>query len=173
MKWFERRQTRRREQERRKPQSSPTSEVQTDRRQADRRQAERRTLERRQFQRRKYFRVVYPPDEGPTVLNADYRVIDLAQKSVKFACKNGAEPSPQVNGPLKVTIQFRDGSTRRVCGKITRLEQDQDGEETSFVCMLDELIPQERVTDEQRYLLKNFPNFCRTHFDRRGILLED
>jgi hypothetical protein len=173
MNWFERRQARRREQERRNADPAAAAEVHADKRKAERRQDDRRDVDRRQLSRRKYFRVVYPPDEGPKVLNVDYRVLDLAQNTIRFACKNGAAPALQANGPVEATLQFRDGETLSVQGKIARLHQDLAGEQTFFVCMLDELIPQKKVNEEQRYLLKNFPNFCREEFDRRRIIIED
>jgi len=172
MDWFERRQARRREQERRKADPG-AAEVHADRREADRRQGDRRAVDRRQLSRRKYFRVIYPPDEGPKVLNADYRVLDLAQNTIRFACRNGAAPAFETNGSVEATLQFRDGETLSVQGKVARLHQDLAGEETYFVCMLDELIPQRTINQEQRYLLKNFPNFCRNEFDRRRIIIED
>ena len=173
MNWFERRQARRREQERRKADPVAAAEVHADKRKADRRDADRRVVDRRELSRRKYFRVVYPPDEGPKVLNADYRVLDLAQNTIRFACKNGAAPALKANGPVEATLQFRDGENIDIRGKITRPHQDLAGEETFFICMLDELIPQKKVNEEQRYLLKNFPNFCRKEFDRRRIIIED
>ena len=173
MKWLERRQIRRREQERRSSEPRPTTEVQTDRRRSDRRQAQRRALDRRLIQRRHYFRVIYPPDEAPTVLNADYRIVDLSQNAIKFACTNGSRPHIELGNPVDARLQFRDGDIFDVRGKITRIEQSQNGDETLFVCVLDELVPQDRVNNEQRYLLKNYPHFCRVSFDRRRIVLEN
>ena len=111
--------------------------------------------------------------EGPKVANGDYQVVDISQKAVRFTCKNGFAPNLELQDPFETTLRFHNDQAIDIKGRIFRLEQNDGSPETVFVCMLNEQIPQKIVIDEQRYLLKHFPDFCRTSFDRRNIIIED
>jgi len=143
---------------------------------ADRRRINRRLEDRKPFakrertsQRREVFRIVYPPNETPRVLNADFHILDLSQKAIKFFCKDNVAGQIQINRPINLTIQFRDGDTTNISGRISRLYRSRESKQTYFVCVLNQRIDFDRINAEQRYLLKHFPNFCRSRFDRRAL----
>ncbi len=142
---------------------------------ADRRRINRRHEDRRPFagttqSRREVFRIVYPPDEMPRVLDADSRILDLSQKAVSVVCENTpALAYIQGNHRLNMTIQFRHGDSLKVHGRISRLYTDHESNQTRFICILNERIDFKKINAEQRYLLKHFPNFCRSSFNKRAI----
>lgn len=140
-----------------------------DRRRINRRHADRKPFDGRTQPRREVFRIVYPPNEMPRVLDADFRILDLSQKAISFVCENTASAHIQVNHQLSLTIQFRHGDTLKVNGRISRLYTGHDSNQTCFICVLNERIDFKKINAEQRHLLKHFPNFYRSRFDRRAI----
>jgi len=141
----------------------------SDRRKINRRHRDRKPFAGRTHPRREVFRIVYPLDEMPRVLDADLRILDLSQKAISFVCENTASAQIQVNHQLSLTIQFRHGDVLKINGRISRVSTDHDSNQICFVCVLNERIDFKKINDEQRYLLRLYPNFCRSRFDRRAI----
>lgn len=137
---------------------------QSERRDTDRRDSERRQGQRRQEQRREFYRVIYPPDVAPKILNTNYHIIDISCKGIRFYCedKNGeCKPPVKISQPLKLTIEFQDTQTLEVNGKILRCYVDEDLGAKVYCALLTDGVDIKRINDEQRYLLKHFPDFYR------------
>ncbi len=149
---------------------------QGDRRQEDRRQAggfnrwsgrNRRRSERRKAQRREFFRIVYPSEAAPEVVDTNWRVADISKKGIKLVCeKGGGEDGASfgLDSPIALRLQFHDGETFDAAGRVMRSYQDADSNRWYLVCKLDSDIPGERINKEQSFLLKNHPDFCRAAF---------
>ena len=127
-------------------------------------QVEKRDNKRRQAQRRELFRIIYPPTQAPKVLNADFRVIEISKQGMKLASeKSGDDFSPPIKADslVKLKLQFHDEETLEIQAKVLRCGTVPNSLRHVFICSLDKEIPDKRIGDEQRYLLKNFPDFCR------------
>ena len=138
-----------------------------ERRKGERRKVDRGEVDRRERQRRKFFRIVYPPTAEPRVLNGDFRIVDISQEGVRFACKNGRGGSPErieVNSTVDLTIQFQDGEILDIRVKILRCDHKAGSGERVFAGIVKEGISPERISKEQTYLLKHFPEFCRASY---------
>jgi c-di-GMP-binding flagellar brake protein YcgR len=143
----------------------------SDRRKSDRRKsnvaskgnANRRKEDRRKVQRRDAFRVVYPPPAAPEILDYDFRVVDLSAKGIKFACPVGTElPAP--GEIIRFTIKFSDCDTHSVNATVLRKNEDTKSEEIYVACTIEPNISVKKINEQQRYLIKHYPDFCRAYF---------
>lgn len=131
--------------------------------QADRRQADRRENQRRQSQRREFFRVIYPPNVSPVVLDTNYEIIDISCKGIRFYCKDDqCQPPVKISQPLDLKIQFQDQEIVHIQGRILRCFMNPDLNAKVYCALLTEGFSPKRINDEQRYLLKHFPDFYRS-----------
>ena len=133
------------------------------RRETERGEEDQRGTDRRETQRREIFRVIYPPNSAPKVLNNNFNIIDISAKAVKFTCNNKEDMETLHNEtPVELKIEFNDGEILEVKGKIMNSYHDDSvPEQKYFVCYFEKEIPPARVSKEQAYLLKHFPDFCR------------
>ena len=135
-----------------------------DRRQEPTQQGDRRKAQRRKAQRRQFFRLVYPPNAAPKVLNASYRIVDISQQGILLVCEDGSDECSQpitLKRLLDLKIQFHDGEILDIQVNITRCQSDLKSNKNSYSGIIKQGISAERISKEQAYLLKLFPNFCR------------
>jgi len=174
MKWFaDRRQGDRRNEEpkgkediaQQPQQESPEQEPQQQQEQQAETQERRGQGDRRQTQRREFFRVVYPPAAAPEVSNLSARVMDISLKSVKFALSEKCPVNKDFDASSKIDMVFvfHNGQKIESMGTVLRQETGEKGKKL-VICVFDKEIPAEVINNEQAYLLKCFPDFCRKMF---------
>ena len=123
----------------------------------DRRQEERRVAQRRQF-----FRVVYPLNESPEIINLSAKIIDISVHAVKFELPAESASQFNVDSRVELKIKFHDGQIVEGWGKIF---QKRDGTDKSiFIGIFEKEISPAVINKEQAYLLKKYPDFCRRMF---------
>jgi hypothetical protein len=149
-----------------------------DRRQEPTQQGDRRKAERRKAQRRQFFRLVYPPVAAPKVLNANYRIVDISQRGILFTCDDGSDQCSRpitLRTLLDLKIQFHDGEILDIRVEIIRCRSDLNSNKNSYSGIIEQGISVERISKEQAYLLKHFPDFCRasrtSSVEAREVLL--
>jgi hypothetical protein len=128
----------------------------------------RRNYGRRRHKRRKFARLVYPPTAEPKVLNADFRVMDISRKGIKFHYKGNGEDRTdpiRLKSIVALTIRFHDGEVIDINVEILRCEQTRHSKEKIYAGFVDKGITAERIAKEQAYLLSHFPDFCRVPRD--------
>ena len=147
-----------------------------ERRQGDRRQAgsqgprsgeNRRKGDRRQSQRREFFRIIYPREAAPTVLNTGWRVADISRKGIKLFCDEGTQEHSaplEADSRLELKVRFHDNETFEATGRVVRTFHDPESKSRCVVCMLNRDIPGERINKEQSFLLKQHPEYCLAAF---------
>jgi len=140
------------------------------------------STDRRVNQRREFVRLVYPsgnepqivsyPPEAapemiksvPEIIATDFRIADLSKKAIRFTCLKKCskcdKPIP-FNKKIAFTLKFHDGETLDLKAEVTRYFAEVETKAGSFVAMVSENLPSERITKEQSFLLKTFPEFCR------------
>ena len=126
--------------------------------------SEQRKVNHRQTQRREIFRVAYPPNAAPKVLD-NFTIADLSTKAIRFtsAVNEENEASLSIDNRITLKIQFNDGEILEVEGKILNCYYDENSpQEKNFVCYFDSEIPASRLSKEQSYLLKHYPDFCKS-----------
>jgi hypothetical protein len=103
---------------------------------------------------REHYRIHYPPSERPLIsVNATtHEILDLSEGGVRFAVPRSFRPP--IGAVLKGSIRFRNNKVCKVEGTVLRLNE-QDGH-----CTLQfaEGVPLPIIMEEQRYLLKKYPN---------------
>jgi hypothetical protein len=112
--------------------------------------------------------LVYPPTAEPKVLNADFRVMDISQKGIKFHDKGNGEDRTdpiRLKSIVALIIQFHDGEIIDIHVEILRCEQTRHSKEKIYAGFVDKGITAERIAKEQAYLLSHFPDFCRVPRD--------
>ena len=129
---------------------------------------DRRPVIRKDSQKREVFRLNYPSGHAPQVLSKQFQLVGLSQKAIKLACEKDSFDDLQLNGPIELTLSFDDGQTLTIHGRISRFYHDQNSKEVSFVCIPNERICFKDVNHQQRFLLRNFPHFCRDNFKRQA-----
>lgn len=142
-----------------------------DRRKGDRRKSggspegkgDRRTGDRRKVQRRQAFRVVYPPPAAPEIVDFDFRVVDLSEKGIKFACPMETE-LPEPGKTIEFTIKFNDSDSHEVRATVLRKNKNEEKREIYVACTIEPKISIKKINDQQRYLIKHYPDFCRANF---------
>ena len=129
--------------------------------------------DRRRHERRECYRLVYPPGEAPKVTDADYRVMDMSLKAIRFAVAyrpGESGPSIRIDDTVRVTLCFRDGHTVAVAGRILRAYHNRKAGEIEFVCLLETEMPSEQIAAEQRFLLTKFPHLCVESLGRTSVV---
>jgi hypothetical protein len=127
--------------------------------QVERRRAERRQGERRRHQRRQFVRVVYPPDAAPEVLNANFRITNISQQGIMFACQSRGDECTQpitIGSIRELKIRFHDQEVLDVNVKILRCQYEPDSHENVYAGFIENGIPYERIGKEEAYLLRLF-----------------
>jgi hypothetical protein len=140
----------------------------------DRRSADRRrrptagdataTADRRRGERRKWFRLYYPRTAMPKVLNANFHIINISREAIGFICQDSCEQCTQpitLKSVLDLKVEFHDGETLDVKVKILRCQRDLSWDEKYYAGIIEGAISAERIGEEQAYLLRHYPDFCR------------
>lgn len=127
---------------------------------------------RRKGERRRFFRVYYPPNAAPNILNGEFRIVNISQQAITFACLKDcnrcSEPVP-IGGTITIQIEFHDGERLDVKLRIVRAQGDLGTRENSYTGLAEQGIPAERIAKEQAYLLRVYPDFARVS---RALSLE-
>ena len=130
--------------------------------------------DKRRRERREFYRLVYPPGEAPKVTDADYRVIDLSLKAIRFAVayeREGSCPSIRIDEAVSATLRFRDSQLLPVEGRILRAYHNRRAGEIEFACLLETEMPPGLIATEQRFLLTKFPHLCAESLSRTSIVM--
>ena len=152
--------------------------IRDDRRCDDRRQGDKRSdsdvlggkrkAKRRGRKRRKFVRLAYPPTVTPTVLNANFRIVDISQEGIAFLCRENCEDCTKpitLKSILGLKIQFHDGEIIGIKVEILRCERHLHSRVKTYAGFVEKGISHERIATEQAYLLSKFPKFCRASSD--------
>jgi len=108
------------------------------------------------------------------VTDADYRVVDLSLRAVRFAVayeRDGSHPSIRIDDSVSVTLCFFDGQTLPIQGRIVRAYHNRKAGEIELVCLLETEMPSERIAAEQRFLLMKFPHLCAESLGRTSLVI--
>jgi len=127
------------------------------------RQGERRQGDRRQRQRRQGLRVVYPPQAAPQVLNTDFRVANISQRGIMFTrrgCPGECSEPIALRSVKQLQIQFHDQAVLDVEVIISRCQYDPGSGEEIYAGIIEKGLPPERLSKEQAYLVRCFPQLC-------------
>jgi len=127
------------------------------------RQGEHRQGDRRQRQRRQALRVVYPPQAAPKVLNTDFRVANISQRGIMFTrrgCPGECSEPIALRSVKELQIQFHDQDVLEVEVMISRRRYDPGSGEETYAGIIEKGLPSERLSKEQAYLVRCFPELC-------------
>jgi len=102
-------------------------------------------------ERRVYYRIGHPYADMPKLMvwGDEYQVIDVSEEGVNFRCDeySGVKPGQTISA----TITFHDGESFDLEGKIFRIKDNE------IVIKLSKGIPYKRIVQEQRYLIRKYP----------------
>ncbi len=113
----------------------------------------------RPFQLKRFFRLRYPLQVRPKVLDIDCDVIDLSSRGIKFAWNQRSYQCPEsltINNPVNLKIQFGDGEIVEVQVKILRCFEDIELGKTCFAGSIIRGMSQRRMDKEQAYIRQQF-----------------
>lgn len=116
----------------------------------------------RPFRLKKAFRLIYPPQTRPRVLDIDYDVVDLSTMGIKFACNQRSYQCPEslaINNSVNLKIQFDDGDIVEVEVKILRCFEDVELGRTCFAGSIIRGMSQRRMDKEYAYIQRCFSGF--------------
>ena len=116
----------------------------------------------RLFQLKRFFRLIYPPQARPKILNIDCDVIDISSKGIRFAYNRRSYQCPEslrINEPVSLKIQFDDGEIVDVQVKILRCFEDVQLGKTCFAGSIIRGMSQHRIHKEQACIRRYFPDF--------------
>lgn len=120
--------------------------------------------EKRNHKKRKFVRLVYPPFEGPKILNANFRIADISQHGIQFVCKEDCKDCKNpisLKSIVDLKIQFHDEKRIDIKVEILRCERTLHSQEKVYSGYVEKGITTERIAKEQAYLLSHFPDYCR------------
>lgn len=120
-------------------------------------------------QRRAFFRVNYPAKNQLKVLNMDVEVVDICQKSLRFCGFNQWDKLSKVienDEILELFVLFHDNTVEKVKGRLTKSYSDIHSRKQYYILMSTKDIKSKKISVEQSYLLKYFPDFSRYIFDK-------
>jgi hypothetical protein len=146
---------------RRKAQRRKNSRIWRDRRQDPTQEDEKRTSYIRKPQIKKYSRIFYPQASAPKVLNAGYRIVNISQEGILFVCEDGSDQCSRpiaLRALLDLKVQFHDGVTLDMQVRITRCQSCLNSSKNFYAGTIKQGISAERITKEQAYVQKLFPN---------------
>lgn len=100
--------------------------------------------------KREFYRIRYPIWDRPVMkLDGSYfEVMDIAEKGIKFFCKECSEFMPDAE--IQFTLTFHDNESLELEGTILRVYS------TAVVIYLEEDIPLGRIIKEQQYILAKY-----------------
>lgn len=114
------------------------------------------------FRLKRFFRLIYPPQARPKILNIDCDVIDISSKGIRFAYNRRSYQCPEalrINEPVSLKIQFNDGEIVDVQVKILRCFEDMQLDKTCFAGSIIRGMSQHRIDREQSRIRRYFPDF--------------
>ena len=156
--------------------SSASNLIQTDgdqdqgdrRKGTDRRKdSDRGSGERRKAQRRAFFRANYPKGNRLKILNTDIEVVDICENSLRFCGSDQWDRLSKIienDEIFEVSVLFHDNTVENIKGHITKCYTDLHSKEQYYILMFEKSIPSKRISYEQSYLLKKFPEFSKQLF---------
>lgn len=104
-------------------------------------------------QKRDHFRVVFPPEDRPT-LKVDgilLTVLDLSEFGSRIAKDSWAA---NIGDKIRGMVTFPDDSTYDIVGEVVRIEDESNEVAISF----DIGIPLPKMMEQQRYLIQKYKN---------------
>lgn len=116
----------------------------------------------RPFKLKRFFRLVYPPQVRPKILDVDCDVIDLSSKGIRFAYNRRSYQCPEylaINNSVALRVQFDNGEIADMRVKILRCFEDTELGKTCFAGSIISGMPEQRVSKELVYIQQQFPNF--------------
>ena len=116
----------------------------------------------RPFQLKRFFRLQYPPQARPKVLDIDCDVMDLSIKGIKFAWNRRSYQCPEsltINNPVNLKIRFGDGTIAEIEVKILRCFEDIELGKTCFAGSIIRGMSQRRIDRELAYIRRHFVDF--------------
>ena len=116
----------------------------------------------RPFKLKKFFRLVYPPQARPKVLDFDCDVIDLSSRGIRFAHNRRSYQCPEylaINKSIALKVQFDNGEIADLQVKILRCFEDIELGKTCFAGSIISGMPEQRISKELAYIQQQFPNF--------------
>lgn len=114
------------------------------------------------FQLKKSFRITYPPQAMPKILNVDCNVVDLSVDRIKIAYRNRSYELPElftINDVSNLRIQFADGDFAIIQVKFFRCFEDKELGKTCFAGSILKGITPRRIENEQEYIQKHLDDF--------------
>ena len=117
--------------------------------------------------KRRHFRLLYPRAAAPVVMDSDMYAIEISLEGLRLASDDNhiLKGFFEKDRTVTVTLQFHDGQVFDVELKMLRVIEDKDSKALFIAGYIPEGIPSRIVSSEQRYLLRNFPEFCRAQIE--------
>lgn len=110
-------------------------------------------------QRRELFRIQYPQNAAPKILNLEIEIIDISMKSMRFSSINENDYF-EIGKDIELEIQFGDDNIIKRTARVTRF-YDGANKKPHYVCIFIPQLPADRLSKEQAFVLRNYPYFCR------------
>ena len=113
----------------------------------------------RAFQLKRFFRLRYPWQARPKILDIDCDVIDLSSRGIKFAWNQRSYQCPEsltINNSVNLKIQFGDDEIVEVEVKILRCFEDAELGKTCFAGSIIRGMSHRRMDKEQAYIRQYF-----------------
>ncbi len=102
--------------------------------------------------KRELYRITYPVHNRPILklLGNTFEVINISEKGIKILCTQCS--GFKIDVAVQFTLTFRDNKSFSLEGKILQIYK------RAAVISLTKNIPLERIIQEQRYILANYPD---------------
>lgn len=117
-------------------------------------------------ERRRHFRIYYPKAATPKLVNCNFKVIDLSMEGIQFAVNrpSGDEPEPEPDQNIEMKLRFNDADTANISVRVLRKHEDKNTGKTLWSGRIEHGLSPSRISKEQAYLLRHYPDFCRAVF---------
>ena len=115
----------------------------------------------RPFKLKRFFRLVYPAQARPKVLDIDCDVIDLSSKGIRFAYNQRSYQCPEylaINNSVALRVQFDNGEIAEWQVKILRCFEDMELGKTCFAGSIISGMSEQKISEELAYIQQQFPN---------------
>jgi hypothetical protein len=114
------------------------------------------------FKLKRFFRLVYPAQARPKILDVDCDVIDLSSRGIRFVYNRRSYQCPEylaINKSVALKVQFDNGEIAELQVKILRCFEDMELGKTCFAGSIISGMPEQRISKELAYIQQQFPNF--------------
>jgi hypothetical protein len=118
-------------------------------------------------QRRAFFRANYPKSNRLKILNMDVEVVDISQIGLRFCGANQWSILSKIienDEILEISVLFHDNTVENIKGWITKCYTDIHSKKQHYILMFTKNVPSKKISNEQSYLLRKFPDFSRFLF---------